>query len=134
MHVAVVCDDNFRTKRFSSKNISTMIITVNVQILNFPKTELYYLDQTEIFCHRCASILGQLSCRFITYPAMDTTSPRVHPQSVLKSKVLWKHLTMHNVDPYNKYTFAKFPFFFQIMYYIEMENQNLQYYGGYTLI
>lgn len=109
MHVAVVCDDNFRTKRFSSKNISTMIITVNVQILNFPKTELYYLDQTEIFCHRCASILGQLSCRFITYPAMDTTSPRVYPQSVLKSKVLWKHLTMHNVDPFNKYTFAKFP-------------------------
>lgn len=41
---------------------------------------------------------------------------------------------MHNVDPYNKYTFAKFPFSFQIMYYIEMENQNLQYYGGYTLI
>lgn len=58
-------------------------------------TEFNYLDQTEIFCHRCASILGQLSCCFITYPAMNTTSPWVHPQSVLKSKVLWKHLTIY---------------------------------------
>lgn len=82
---------------------------MNLHIIDkFFWTEYHYLDQTEIFCHRCASILGQLSCCFITYPAMDTTSPRVHPQSVLKSKVLWKHLTMYIYLIY-KHIFGKFP-------------------------